>query len=236
MKKAIITLLILCFIPVLNIFADEYTSVNQSTEESLFLKLSKENRREYLFNKIYIDGEQRTRGSGYSSTSTTYDLSSGSMLFGSGSTYSNFNSSTSLTWYPYIGGNKLIDRVTFFELVGEKELAKEYQEYLDKMKKRKNIMLGVGWSMFGVGAVMGVVGIVVGCLGSANKPQGSYGSTTQENVGFGIACAGIGLMGLSSIPLFIYKFGTKPHEPDVTIAFAIDLANEYNSSLLKRLM
>ena len=125
---------------------------------------------------------------------------------------------TETEWTPYRGANE-ISKAEFFYLTGEDEIYREFQEGM----KTEKAMHTAGWSIFGVGLGLGVALLVAGIvLDDYSNP-----ALTLWCYAGGTAAAVIGLVGL---PLVYWEY-----DDNISVSFAISLADIYNERLAQSL-
>ena len=116
---------------------------------------------------------------------------------------------TTTEWIPYQGAREL-SKVAFFNITGYSDLA-EAQRKADTFNRNMDI---AGWTLYGVGlAVM----------------LSSLFFLDNEKVAYSLLGVG-GLVSLGGLPLVLIET-----ENNVSISFAVNIANSYNQRLLESL-
>ena len=165
--------------------------------------LTYEQQQEYINRSLSIETESHTTVSG------------GAYDFGRPGGYiSSFaEGETTTEWIPYQGARQ-ISRPAFFEIVGYPDIAAEEQHIIDV----RNSMNIAKWSCVGIGFAGMFSGILLALLPENNMPAAIAGIAL-----FSLGCA-------ADIAALILEF--TPPESDISIAFAVNLANTYNQNLL----
>lgn len=119
---------------------------------------------------------------------------------------------TETEWYPYKGPSELT-REEFYTLTNQNDLLEAYTEGT----KKQTIANICGWALLGVTFIGGLVVCFTGL---------ESGNTSAEWIGLSVALIG----GLGSIPLVTWEY-----DDNVSISFAVGLADIYNNNLYKSL-
>ena len=167
--------------------------------------LSYEDRQFYIANALSIQTMEHITISG-----NAYDWGS------SGDYISSFGSGESTTeWIPYRGPSR-ISKADFFKLTGYDEFAKLEENITRQNQAYKT----VAWSLIGTGLAIALGGYIWGvCDGFTNNSLGGIFMIVGGTV---VSCV--------SIPFFCIE--TKS---DISIQFAVGIANNYNQRLLESL-
>lgn len=222
MKK--FTSLLIALMLSLAVFAAEETEQTLLPSfdfEKTFNALDTAARQDYLMRQLSIETEEHTFSSG-----GEYANYRAGRYNAYGYGYWTSSSSKSTVWYPYEGGYR-IDRSTFYNIVGKPELALEYEDWKKAVKQHDLVMNTVGGVLLGVGSGL-LLGGFIDCLVGVSSDNYTTSRATLDYVLMGVGGA---LVTAGTIPFLVFDV-TSPKMPNVSIAFAIGLANEYNRTLL----
>ena len=168
--------------------------------------LSDEAKYEYITSSLSI----QTKENSYSYSTGIGDMHP----FGFYTASSWATGTTETEWIPYRGASE-ISKAEFFRLTGEEDL---YNAFLEGMKTER-AMHTAGWSIFGAGLGVGIALLITGLVLDGYEdsaiPLWCYIGGTAATV-----------VGLAGLPLVYWEF-----DDNVSVSFAISLANIYNERL-----
>lgn len=127
-------------------------------------------------------------------------------------------------WQP-LKGHKEISKIEFFELTSQDDLLSEYRNW----EHRKKVHDAFKWVDVGLLSVSGIM-TVVSAIMFIRSNAGRFPGEPSNGEGWKKALIASGVItGVSVIALPIIIF-TSPKEPNVSINFAISLAEGYNNA------
>ena len=177
--------------------------------------LSAEKQMEFMNNSLSIQTEQNT----YSYGSTIGNVWGNGVVTGTAFG----NATTTTDWRPYLGPME-IDKGTFYEITEQTELKAIYDKGVAEEKKKHDI----GWGRVGAGAGLFVLCTIFGPLGTA---EGWWDGT----VGMIGILLGAGLLGGTTIAALSIPFLTWEFNDNVSVSFAVGVADMYNQRLAESL-
>lgn len=179
--------------------------------------LTAEAQMEFMNNSLSIQTEQNT----YTYGSVIGNAWSTGLITGTAIG----NSTTTTEWKPYMGPVE-IDKGRFYEITGQDDLLAEYSKGMEKERTYKI----AGWSLLGASLAGGALMSILGLVGGAQHWwRGNADDVLVPTLGYG----GLLVMlvgGLTSVPLLVWDYND-----DVSISFAVGIADMYNQRLAESL-
>lgn len=177
--------------------------------------LSAEAQMEFMNNSLSIQTEQST----YTYGSVIGNAWSTGLVTGTATG----NSTTTTEWKPYLGPVE-IDKGTFYEITNQTELKEIYKAGMREEKNKHDI----GWGLVGAGAGLFALCAIFGPLGAA---EGWWSSTVgMMGIFLGAGVLGGSILAFSSVPLLMWEYND-----NVSISFAVGIADMYNQRLAESL-
>ena len=184
----------------------------EGNNEDITAGMSSNQRQEYLNKALSVERKSVTKTSTYGNT---YNSKPGK--YGTSGTFSSdTETSTTTDWIPYLGPSQ-ISKTEFFRLAKNDELYRKAMEIDSRVKAKKQS--GTIYTVVGTVAVLG--GAALLAIGENEKnPNELYQVLGGVVMGVGCIPLGFGIYNLC------YK-----EEMDVSVDFAIGVANSYNKDL-----
>ena len=171
----------------------------------------------YFDRMLFIETKGVTTFSDNDNTSYTYTMGNGSVTVNNPSAYR--KAVTETYWEPLMGDQK-ISRTEFFRITEQQEYLDRYLSY-ERQKRGYEIGKYISYGILGASAIFGAISVAMWSKYDEDKNTAAAKDwKTCTYVAAGVALASV-------VPICILTY-TAPNEPDVSVNFAITLANSYN--------